>query len=236
MLGFLGEEAADLLGVGLVARHILLGELEQLVNLLLDTGGDFNRALEGAEFFTGAGWERPQWFAANELEVRDDAPWRHRDAWAALNWSPAVGSRMPLMRSSSELLPQPVGPTTANSSRSRMSRSIPRSASSGSRPRRVDDRRLPVGGCLGQSHAPWHDRREHMVGEVRSDLACDLLGELRPRVVHGQHDAPDLELIVSARIAHLFNDPDNFDQAFESEILALNRSQKLVGSGQSVGH
>ena len=46
----------------------------------------------GAEFFTGAGWERPQWFDANDALVPEDAPWRARDAWAALNWSPAVGA------------------------------------------------------------------------------------------------------------------------------------------------
>ena len=46
----------------------------------------------GAEFFTGAGWERPQWFDANEPDAPEEALWRHRDAWAALNWSPAVGA------------------------------------------------------------------------------------------------------------------------------------------------
>jgi glycine cleavage system aminomethyltransferase T len=46
----------------------------------------------GAEFFTASGWERPQWFSANDPLVPDHAPWRHRNAWAALNWSPAVGA------------------------------------------------------------------------------------------------------------------------------------------------
>jgi len=46
-----------------------------------------------AEFFSGAGWERPQWFDANlgASEVPADAAWRTRNAWAAQNWSPAVG-------------------------------------------------------------------------------------------------------------------------------------------------
>jgi dimethylglycine oxidase len=43
----------------------------------------------GAEFFTGAGWERPQWFAANK--VLTGAPWEARTGWAAQNWSPAIG-------------------------------------------------------------------------------------------------------------------------------------------------
>jgi glycine cleavage system aminomethyltransferase T/glycine/D-amino acid oxidase-like deaminating enzyme len=44
----------------------------------------------GAEFFSGAGWERPQWFEANH--VLTGAPWESRAGWAALNWSPCVGS------------------------------------------------------------------------------------------------------------------------------------------------
>jgi dimethylglycine oxidase len=44
----------------------------------------------GAEFFTGAGWERPQWFDANK--VLSGAAWESRTGWAAQNWSPAVGA------------------------------------------------------------------------------------------------------------------------------------------------
>ena len=45
----------------------------------------------GAECFTGAGWERPQWFEANRA-LLTGADWERRDAWAAMNWSPAVGA------------------------------------------------------------------------------------------------------------------------------------------------
>ena len=44
----------------------------------------------GAEFFSGVGWERPQWFEANK--VLTGAPWESRTGWAAQNWSPAVGA------------------------------------------------------------------------------------------------------------------------------------------------
>jgi dimethylglycine oxidase len=44
----------------------------------------------GAEFFTGAGWERPQWFDANK--VLNGAGWESRTGWSAQNWSPAVGA------------------------------------------------------------------------------------------------------------------------------------------------
>jgi glycine cleavage system aminomethyltransferase T/glycine/D-amino acid oxidase-like deaminating enzyme len=43
----------------------------------------------GAEFFSGAGWERPQWFEANH--VLSGAPWEARTGWAAQHWSPCVG-------------------------------------------------------------------------------------------------------------------------------------------------
>jgi dimethylglycine oxidase len=46
----------------------------------------------GAEFFTGAGWERPQWFEQNRSLVPEDAPWAGRRGWAAKCWSPAVGA------------------------------------------------------------------------------------------------------------------------------------------------
>jgi glycine cleavage system aminomethyltransferase T/glycine/D-amino acid oxidase-like deaminating enzyme len=45
----------------------------------------------GAECLTGAGWERPQWFEANRA-LLTGAVWERRDAWAAMNWSPAVGA------------------------------------------------------------------------------------------------------------------------------------------------
>src|SRR5919109_1904583 len=44
----------------------------------------------GAEFFSAAGWERPQWFEKNH--VLTGAPWESRSGWAAMNWSPAVGA------------------------------------------------------------------------------------------------------------------------------------------------
>ena len=51
-----------------------------------------HRAL-GAEFFQGAGWERPQWFAANrELVGGVTHEWARRTGWAARGWSAEVGA------------------------------------------------------------------------------------------------------------------------------------------------
>jgi len=47
----------------------------------------------GAEFFQGAGWERPQWFSANrELVDGVTHGWARRTGWAARGWSPEVGA------------------------------------------------------------------------------------------------------------------------------------------------
>ena len=47
----------------------------------------------GAEFFTGAGWERPQWFRANRERVGGVThEWARRSGWAARGWSPEVGA------------------------------------------------------------------------------------------------------------------------------------------------
>ena len=47
----------------------------------------------GAEFFTGAGWERPQWFHSNrDLADGVTHEWARRGGWAARGWSPEVGA------------------------------------------------------------------------------------------------------------------------------------------------
>lgn len=57
----------------------------------------------GAEFVTGAGWERPQWFEANRSLVPADAPWLRRDDWASRFWSPIEGAEHLATRSSAGL-------------------------------------------------------------------------------------------------------------------------------------
>ena len=57
----------------------------------------------GAEFVTGAGWERPEWFEANAGIVPSDAPWVRRDGWAAQLWSPIEGAEHLATRSNAAL-------------------------------------------------------------------------------------------------------------------------------------
>jgi len=64
----------------------------------------YERQVElGAEFVVGAGWERPEWFEANAPLVPKDAPWLHRDEWAARFWSPIEGAEHLATRSSAAL-------------------------------------------------------------------------------------------------------------------------------------
>jgi glycine cleavage system aminomethyltransferase T/glycine/D-amino acid oxidase-like deaminating enzyme len=58
----------------------------------------------GAEFVTGAGWERPQRFEQNASLVPSDATWRTRDDWAATLWSPIEGAEHLAMRSNAALV------------------------------------------------------------------------------------------------------------------------------------
>jgi glycine cleavage system aminomethyltransferase T/glycine/D-amino acid oxidase-like deaminating enzyme len=45
----------------------------------------------GAVFFESAGWERPQWYTANEKLIRDSHP-PPRDAWTVRYWSPIIAT------------------------------------------------------------------------------------------------------------------------------------------------
>jgi dimethylglycine oxidase len=58
----------------------------------------------GAEFFTGAGWERPQWFDANrDLTGGVTNEWARRSGWASRGWSPTVGAEHLATRSRAAL-------------------------------------------------------------------------------------------------------------------------------------
>jgi glycine cleavage system aminomethyltransferase T/glycine/D-amino acid oxidase-like deaminating enzyme len=58
----------------------------------------------GAELVVGAGWERPQWFEANSPLVPSDAPWRTREEWAAMLWSPIEGAEHLATRANAALI------------------------------------------------------------------------------------------------------------------------------------
>jgi glycine cleavage system aminomethyltransferase T len=77
-------------------------QMERPRKLRLTPFYERHRAL-GAEFVTGAGWERPEWFEANAGLVPSDAPWVRRDGWAAQLWSPIEGAEHLATRSKAAL-------------------------------------------------------------------------------------------------------------------------------------
>lgn len=74
-----------------------LAQIEQPRDLRVSPFHQRQREL-GAEFFESAGWERPQWYRANEALLRDrellpDGPdWPERSEWTARHWSPVCGA------------------------------------------------------------------------------------------------------------------------------------------------
>nr|MDQ6909011.1 sarcosine dehydrogenase [Chloroflexota bacterium] len=69
-----------------------LDQPTDLRNLRLSPFHQRQEAL-GAQFFESAGWERPQWYAANEAELaRRGVSWPERTTWTARNWSPIIGA------------------------------------------------------------------------------------------------------------------------------------------------
>ena len=56
----------------------------------------------GAEFVTGAGWERPQWLEANRPLLTGE-PWETRGSWASRFWSPIEGAEHLATRSNAAL-------------------------------------------------------------------------------------------------------------------------------------
>lgn len=65
-----------------------LQQMEQPRNLRVSPFYPRQREL-GAEFFEVAGWERPQWYTANE-KLLEEFEWPDRSGWEARYWSPIV--------------------------------------------------------------------------------------------------------------------------------------------------
>jgi glycine cleavage system aminomethyltransferase T/glycine/D-amino acid oxidase-like deaminating enzyme len=58
----------------------------------------FPRQVElGAKFFETAGWERPQWYDANQ-KLLEDYPAPQREGWEAMWWSPVTGAEHQALR------------------------------------------------------------------------------------------------------------------------------------------
>ncbi len=91
-------------------------------------------------------------------------------------------------------------------------------------------------GGLGDPDAAGNHRAKHELGEVIAKLALDVLGELGPLVVHGDHDAGQNQARVEL-LAQQANGVQELHQALERQVLGLHRNDHAVRGHQGVhGH
>src|SRR5262245_18765472 len=69
-----------------------------------------------------------------------------------------------------------------------------------------------------------------------SELCNNLLAKIGPRIEHRHNDPAQLETLVRPGIEYLLDEAHNFDQSFQREVFALDRSQQLVSGGERVTH
>ena len=88
----------------------------------------------------------------------------------------------------------------------------------------IEQRRLAIGGCLGNADVARNDRLVDGVTHVGANVLHDLRTEVVAAVIHGQHDAMDAEFRVEAAL-DLLDGGQKLRQALEGEELALQRHQ-----------
>src|SRR5687767_4510364 len=90
------------------------------------------------------------------------------------------------------------------------------------------DDRLAERRRLRQPDRPRDDGAQHLVAEVVADLADDLIGELRTRVVHDTHERADVQPSIEVA-ADEVDVAQQLAETFEGVVLALDRNEHLVG-------
>src|SRR5262245_56932488 len=97
----------------------------------------------------------------------------------------------------------------------------------------IAENRLAEARRLSEAHIAGDDRVVHLVPEDGPDLFDDLPGEVGALVVHRHDDAGDRQAGVEGG-AHSVNSVHKLGNTLECQVLALNRDQDGVRSGQSV--
>src|SRR5262249_46526049 len=77
---------------------------------------------------------------------------------------------------------------------------------------------------LAQAHAPRNDSLINTFAEMLAHVRHDLPAKVCSAVEHGHDDTDELETLVCAGIVHLLDQPHDFYQSFQREILALDWS------------
>ena len=85
-----------------------------------------------------------------------------------------------------------------------------------------------MAGSLTEAHRARNNGFENHVTEVFLDFANDLLREVVAHV-HGHQDPADVQVRIGAALPDLIHDGINLGEAFQGEILALNRHKQLIG-------
>ncbi len=99
---------------------------------------------------------------------------------------------------------------------------------------RVTADRLAETRRLGQAHAARDGNLENQVAEMFPHLVGHLLGQVGPRIEHCEHDPADRQRGVGPAILDLLDHARDHRQAFQGEILALDRDQDRVHRRQRV--
>ncbi len=94
---------------------------------------------------------------------------------------------------------------------------------------------FPVAWGFAESDGARDDRPIDDVLEMGLHFGDDRLGEVVPHE-HGQQDSRDAEVGVGLAFSDLRHDAIDFREAFEGEVLALDRDKKFVGGGERIGH
>src|SRR5208282_3042230 len=97
----------------------------------------------------------------------------------------------------------------------------------------IENNRLAMARCLGQSHVARNHCLEDLLAEKASEIRADLLGECGSLVVHVQQDPFDAEIAVQ-RPANSHQRVNQFRNPFKGQVLALDWHQDRIAGGQSV--
>ncbi len=97
----------------------------------------------------------------------------------------------------------------------------------------VEDDWFSVAGCFGQAYVPWYYGGEDLCPKEAAKVRGDLAGERCTLVIHGQQDTLDGQVGIQCS-ADPHQRVEEFRNAFERQVLALDGNQNGVASYQGV--
>jgi len=89
---------------------------------------------------------------------------------------------------------------------------------------------------FAQAHAARDHSLINALAKMLAHLRHDLLAKICSSVEHRHDNTANFEMLVRSGVAHLLDQPHNFYQSFQREILALDRSQQFIGGGERITH